>query len=164
MTVKFLRLTDYAYRVSKSGGSISPDFETRRGVVAFQQPVRMRNLLILLMTSIMTPTGAHAGPAELILWIEKEVTGENQVTLTPYVKTPSFVNLRYSFKVDKHGKSGRSTTRQSGRLSIQSGQSKALSTLALHLKPEDRYRVELKLYDENRLVAELVSEAPDSLP
>lgn len=124
----------------------------------------MKNFLILLMTPIFTTTGVHAESADLMLWIEKEVTGENQVTLTPYVKSPSTATLRYSFEVDKHGKSGRSATRQSGRLSFQSDQPKALSTLALHLKPEDRYRVELKLYDENRLVAELVSEAPNTPP
>jgi len=124
----------------------------------------MKNFLFLLMTPIIAAAATHAESADIMLWIEKEVTGENRVTLTPYVKTPSAANLRYSFEVDKHGKSGRSTTRQSGRLSFQSDQPKALSTLALHLKPEDHCRVELKLYDEDRLVAELVSEEPDNLP
>jgi hypothetical protein len=125
----------------------------------------MRNLLILLMTPIIATAGTHAGSADLMLWIEKEVTKENQVILTPYVKSPSAATLRYSFEVDKHGKSGRSTTRQSGLMSFQSDQPKALSTLTIHLKPEDHCRVELKLYDEDRrLIAELVSEAPDYLP
>lgn len=116
------------------------------------------------MTPIIAAAVTHAGSAELMLWIEKEVTEENQVTLTPYVKSPSATTLRYTFEVDKHGKSGRSTTRQSGLMSFQSDQPRALATLALHLKPEDHCRIELKLYDEDRLVAELVSEAPDYLP
>ncbi len=124
----------------------------------------MKNILTLLMTPIMAAVITHAESADIELWIEKDVTGENQVTLTPYVKTPHASNLRYIFEVDKQGESGRSRTRQGGRLSFQSNQPKALSTLSLNLKTDDRCRINFKLYDGDKLVAELVSEVPDNLP
>ncbi len=124
----------------------------------------MKTILTLLMTPLMAAVIAHAESADIALWIEKEVTGENQVTLTPYVKTLHSSNLRYIFEVDKQGKSGRSQTRQGGKLSSQPNQPQALSTLSLNLTADDRYRINFMLYDEDKLVAELAYEVPDNLP
>lgn len=125
----------------------------------------MKNILTLLMTPIIATVITHAESAEIELWIEKNAVAENQVTFIPYVKTLHFSNLRYLLEVDKQGESGRSRTRQGGKLFLQSDQRKAISTVSLNLKAEDHYRINLKLYDEqDKLVAEVVSEAPDNLP
>ncbi|SEM96201.1 curli-like amyloid fiber formation chaperone CsgH [Nitrosomonas marina] len=124
----------------------------------------MKNFLTLLMIPILTGVIPHAESAEIKLWIEKDVALDNQVTITPYAKALRTCNLRYTLEVDKQGKSGRSSTRQSGKLLLQPNQPKAISTSSFNLKANDHYQIRFKLFDKNKLVAELVSETPDNLP
>ncbi|SET04525.1 Thin aggregative fimbriae synthesis protein [Nitrosomonas marina] len=124
----------------------------------------MKNILTLLLFPVLTGVIPHAESAEIILWIEKDVAADNQVTFTPYAKALRAFNLRYTLDVDKQGKSGRSSTRQSGKLLLQPNQPKAISTSSFNLKADDHYRINFKLFDKNKLVAELVSETPDNLP
>lgn len=103
---------------------------------------------------MMATMTAQAKSADVALWTETTLTNEDQITLTPYIKTSNAAHLRYVFKVDKQEQSGRAKTQQSGELSSQPDQPQALSTLSLNLKTGDQFSIELRVYEENKLVAE----------
>ena len=120
----------------------------------------MKNITALLMTLILATMIAQAKSADVALWAETALTKEDQITLTPYIKTSNAAHLRYVFKVYKQGQSGRSKTQQSGKVSPQPNQPQALSALSLNLKTGDQISIELRIYEENKLVAELEFELP----
>ena len=68
--------------------------------------------------------------------------------------TAQDVVLRYELKAKKTGNAGRAETSQTGSVEITSGKKKCLSRLGLSVSANDRYQIELKLYKDEKLVAE----------
>ncbi|WP_425553150.1 curli-like amyloid fiber formation chaperone CsgH [Hymenobacter algoricola] len=65
------------------------------------------------------------------------------------------LNLSYELKMDKTGSAGTSRNSQSGRFTIASHQTLALSQTTIRVDPTDYYRVRLRLLDEQgRIVAQ----------
>jgi len=62
--------------------------------------------------------------------------------------------LRYELKAKKAGPSGTADTFQAGSFNIASRQEKCLSELGLSASSDDHYRIELKVYKDEKLVAE----------
>ena len=62
--------------------------------------------------------------------------------------------LRYELKAKKAGSAGTTDTFQAGSFNIASRQEKCLSELGLSASSDDHYRIELKVYKDEKLVAE----------
>jgi len=68
--------------------------------------------------------------------------------------TSKDVILRYEIKAKKTGSAGTTDTFQAGSFNIASRQEKCLSELGLSASSDDHYRIELKVYKDEKLVAE----------
>lgn len=86
-------------------------------------------------------------------WIET-VASADQVIFIPYARSSRTADFCYVIESIKEGPSGRAKTRQSGQVTLQSGQPKALATLTLNLNPDDQCTINIILFDGDKLVAE----------
>jgi len=77
-----------------------------------------------------------------------------ELVLTPVVVAAHDTTLRYEMAARKEGRSGVSTTRQAGDLRLRGGVPKRAATLRLNVGPDDRYAVNVKLFDGTRVVAD----------
>ncbi len=78
----------------------------------------------------------------------------SELTVVPQIAAPPGARLRYEMTSTKQGAAGKSSTRQSGRVTVGSDGSARLSTLSLGVSPQDRYVVSVKVYEGAKLVAE----------
>jgi len=62
--------------------------------------------------------------------------------------------LRYNLTVQKRGKSGRTSSAQSGSVYLPSQSEKCLSQLGLGVSLKDEYEIKLEVYKDGKLVAE----------
>ena len=99
-----------------------------------------------------------ADPAYVLRLEAAEEAG--RLTVAPRVQGPAGASLRYEMSSDKSGGAGKSSTSQSGRVSLDQGGAGALSTLRLGVSPGDRYVITVKIFDGARLVAEDVLRYP----
>jgi len=94
------------------------------------------------------------GPA-YIAWIETQSCNSGlKVLAFCQNNTSQDVVLRYELKAKKTGSAGTADTFQAGSVEIPSGQKKSLSQLGLNFSAGDRYRIQLKVYKDGKLVAE----------
>ena len=62
--------------------------------------------------------------------------------------------LRYNLTVQKRGKSGRTSSAQSGSVYLRSQEEKCVSKLNLRVSPKDEYEIKLEVYKDGKLVTE----------
>lgn len=122
----------------------SPD----RKVRAFS--MRRTTLLSLLVFSM----SAHATEATVPVIRFAVSNSGQQFDISPQIQSPFKRELRYEISSHLNGKSGRSSTRQSGMLTTTAGEWLPVSTLRLTCHPEDRCEITLRLWDQEQLVTE----------
>lgn len=88
-------------------------------------------------------------------WIEIEPENSH-LKIKAYClnNTSENANLRYKLTAWKLGKSGRTSTAQSGYVCLQGQEEKCLSQLGLGVSPKDEYEIKLEVYKDGKLVTE----------
>ena len=72
----------------------------------------------------------------------------------PTVQGPAGAALRYEIETMKEGASGRSNSSQSGSVRLGADGAAKLASTSVSVTPKDRYRIQVKLLDGGRVVAE----------
>ena len=73
--------------------------------------------------------------------------------VNPQIVGPAGRALSYELVASKTGRSGRTSSRQSGKVAVGASGAASLSTLSLSVEPEDRYDVTVKVFEGGKLVA-----------
>jgi hypothetical protein len=76
------------------------------------------------------------------------------VTIKPLCYAPENAMIQYKLWVKKDGRSGKSTSYQSGSVRLLGGEEKCLAQCRLAISPEDQYQIKLEVYKEGNLIAE----------
>jgi hypothetical protein len=93
------------------------------------------------------------------LWTEVSAEG-NLWTVVPHVEAPPGSALRYEIVVRKTGHSGRSDTRQSGQFAVGNDGARSLASLRIGVGAEDQCDVDVKVFAEAELAADLTVHLP----
>ncbi len=96
---------------------------------------------------------AMADDAGVRLTLDTSTSGR-MLTVVPHVMAPGAARLRYEIVSTKHGKSGRSSTSQTGNVAVGPDGAGTFARLSLGVGPDDRYTIDVRVYDGARLVAE----------
>jgi thin aggregative fimbriae synthesis protein len=108
---------------------------------------------ILFWALLATSVTLMADETGYRLWLDTSTSGR-MLTVVPHVAAPAAARLRYEIVSTKHGKSGQSSTTQSGNIAVGKDGSGTFAKLSLGVAPEDRYTIAVKVYDGPKLVAE----------
>ena len=113
---------------------------------------------IILMSMILVvflAFSALAQSQEYKAWLKIE-TDNSHLKIKAYCRnnTSENANLKYKLTAWKLGKSGRTSTSQSGSFYLQIQEEKCLSQLGLGVSPKDEYEIKLEVYKDGKLVAE----------
>ncbi len=113
----------------------------------------------LLATTLLCAAHLYAeeivtSEVELKLWADVSSTG-NIWTIVPHLRHPAGQQLRYEILASKKGRSGQSLTRQSGQVPSTDQGDFALATLSLGIPPDENCEVDVRVFDQNRQVADL---------
>jgi len=84
---------------------------------------------------------------------ELEVEG-GKLTVVPQLSAPAGARLRYEMVSEKQGGAGKSSTSQSGSVSVGADGAATLSRLSLGVGAQDKYVIRVKVFDGAKLVAE----------
>jgi curli production protein len=87
------------------------------------------------------------------LWLDTSSSGR-MLTIIPHIAAPAGAALRYEIVSTKQGKSGRSSTKQSGGVAVDGAGSGTFAKLSLGVDPEDRYTIAVRVFDGANVVAE----------
>ena len=79
---------------------------------------------------------------------------EGNLQVAPRVSGPAGKALRYEMQVTREGDAGRSRSQQAGSVRLDESGMGRLASNSMSIGPHDEYRVEVKLYEGGRLVAE----------
>jgi hypothetical protein len=93
------------------------------------------------------------------LWLDTSTSGK-MLTVVPHIAAPSAATLRYEIVSTKRGKSGRSSTSQSGRIAVDKEGTGTFAKLSLGVGPDDRYTIAVRVFDGTTMVAEQTLEYP----
>ena len=86
---------------------------------------------------------------------------DGTLNVAPTVQGPAGAALRYEIKTMRQGASGNSSSSQSGSVRLDAEGAGRLATSSISVGPQDRYRVQVKLLDGGRVVAEKEVRYPD---
>jgi len=89
-----------------------------------------------------------------------EVRG-GTLKVAPIVTAPAGAKLRYDVTTTRTGRSGNSNSRQSGNVTVGNDGKASLSQVAVSVSEQDRYEVQVEVYDGQRLVAAETLRHPD---
>jgi hypothetical protein len=109
----------------------------------------MRPLLLCLAISV---SPAFADTPRYDLSLGAEVQG-GTLKVAPVITAPAGAKLRYEATTTRVGRSGNSSSQQSGDVTVGPDGKAALSQVAISVTPQDRYEVRVDVYDGKRLVA-----------
>ena len=98
---------------------------------------------------------AIADESDYRLWAESALRDRLWVVV-PHLAAPPGRTVSYQIVSSKHGRSGKSETRQSGVVTIGPEGSAVLAGLRLGVAPEEQAEVVVKVFDGLREVADLV--------
>ena len=107
----------------------------------------MPALLLVVFSAAFGADGAYD------LHIGATVRNGN-LQVTPRVAGPAGKALRYEMVVTRHGGAGSSNSSQAGSVRLDESGAARLASSSVSVSPQDEYRVEVKLYEGGRLVAE----------
>ena len=85
--------------------------------------------------------------------ISVEVEGR-QATIKPVCYAPEDAAVKYKLWVKKSGKSGETTSYQSGTIRLLGGEEKCLSQSRLAISPGDEYQIKVEVYKDGKLIVE----------
>jgi len=85
--------------------------------------------------------------------ISVELDG-GQATIKPLCYAPEDAVVNYKLWVKKSGKSGKSTSYQSGTIRLVGGEERCLSQLRLVISPGDEYQIKVEVYKDGKLIVE----------
>lgn len=120
--------------------------------------VYKQTLIMLVLavggTCILSCTPSQHEGSDYYAWIAIE-SDNSGIKAKAYCRNSTSVDavVSYEFKATKTGKAGRAQTFQAGSAEIGARQKKSLSRLGLSVSANDRYRIELKVYKDGKLVA-----------
>ncbi len=111
-------------------------------------------LFTILLTIHMSAVEAvPPGAGNFIL--TAEVSEQNHLwTISPELRAPDELLLQYEIVTEKTGPSGRSQTRQSGRVNASPDHPAKLARVTLGLRPEDNCTVDIRVFTDSALIAE----------
>lgn len=121
---------------------------------------RRRSAFAAILFALAT-TSAADEPGRLAS-ISIEHSGR-QILVVPSVEVLEPARLRYVLVSTTAAGHGRSATRQSGTVNVECCGQRTLARLSLILNPGDNYHFDLRLYDNDHLVAAKELEYPGSL-
>ena len=109
---------------------------------------------LFLLALIPPPAGMGLARAQSApeVWLET-ASAEGKVEITALVRGGPAAALRYELRSEKTGVAGRSTTRQSGKLTLSCCEPVTLSHLSLGLNAGDRFDITLELFEGDKLLA-----------
>lgn len=84
-------------------------------------------------------------------WLETDNARGNLIT--PYVRSAEPRTLQYRVQANKEGAGGRSQISQSGTVTIEVNQPKALGSIGLSVSASDTCRIQLTLADAGVVIA-----------
>jgi hypothetical protein len=77
-----------------------------------------------------------------------------KLTVVPQLSAPAGARLRYEVVSKKQSGANKSSTSQSGNVSVGADGAATLSSLSFGVRPQDEYVVQVKVFDGATLVAE----------
>ena len=101
------------------------------------------------------PTGYKA-------WIAIKQEG-GLCRIEPTCQAPEDASLVYRLTARKVGRSGVSSSAQSGKVGVKAGTPKVLCHLSLGINPGDRYEFSLEVFKDGTKVAEALAASPQAL-
>jgi hypothetical protein len=112
--------------------------------------------LLFSAFSLIPLAWAGSGSAEEAgykAWIEFRGGGPG-LEIVPFCLGPEDGRIKYRLVALKKGRSGTSSSTQSGSVELEAGQPRALCRVGLNLQAGDEYRLHLRIYKDGRMVAE----------
>lgn len=103
-----------------------------------------------LLTALVVCAAAFA--ADYRLDLGASVRG-GSLTVEPQITGPAGKALRYEVAVMRESRGGRSNSQQSGSVRLDERGAAALASNKISLDPGDNYRIEVRVFDGDRLVA-----------
>jgi len=118
----------------------------------------MRRLILLMLLSISIPVWSIAQTSELDAWfdLQRAVSGAAEISGMAKNKTNKAVAFSYSMKLTKTGPSGKAISTQSGSFTLQAKEEKSLSMTSINLGNTASFEINLKVFDDEKVVAEKV--------
>ncbi|AYH44647.1 curli-like amyloid fiber formation chaperone CsgH [Azoarcus sp. DN11] len=113
--------------------------------------------LIMLLAGVGDAMAASSG---VRVWAEVTRDG-NRWTVAPHVAADAGRVLRYEMSTSKEGPSGRSSTRQGGRVVTQGDAARPLATVQIELGGHDHCKVAVRVLDGDVPVGDLSLQLPD---
>jgi len=110
----------------------------------------MRALIFYVILAVASPLASSDGSWRLDPGAELR---NGNLTVEPKVSGRPGASVRYEIDVRKSG-SGSSNSSQSGRARLGDDGEATLASTSVSVQPGDRYDVEVRVYDGNRLVAQ----------
>ena len=107
----------------------------------------------LSLCPLVWPRAGAAQEEGYRAWIEIRGGGPG-MEIVPFCEAPLEGQVRYQLVTRKKGRSGTSSSTQSGRVSLKAGEKKGLCRVGLNIQPGDEYRLHLKIFKDGRVVAE----------
>jgi hypothetical protein len=107
---------------------------------------------LLFLGLILSPGAALANAPGYDLSLGAEVRG-GTLKVAPVISAPAGAQLRYDMTTTRTGRSGNSNSRQSGNVTVGDDGKATLSQVAVNVSPQDRYVVQVEVYDGARVVA-----------
>ena len=86
---------------------------------------------------------------------------DGNLNVAPTVQGPAGAALQYEIRTTRQGASGSSSSSQSGSVRLGEDGAGKLATTSISVAPQDRYRIEVKLLQGGRVVAEEEVRYPD---
>jgi hypothetical protein len=83
------------------------------------------------------------------------------LSVEPRVHGPAGAALNYEIRTVKEGAGGRSSSSQSGSVRLGDDGAARLASTSVSVSPQDRYRIQVKLLERGRVVAEEEVRYPD---
>ena len=114
----------------------------------------LTGLLPILLIVYMSAVKAMPPDTNNFILTAEAVEQNHLWTISPELKAPIEQLLRYEIVTEKSGPSGRSQTRQSGRVNASPDHQVKLSSVTLGLRPGDTCTVDIRVFNDATLVAE----------
>ena len=86
---------------------------------------------------------------------------DGTLQVAPTVQGPAGAALRYEVKTVREGAAGRSNSSQSGNVRLGQDGSAKLATISISVRPQDRYRISVRVLERDKVVAEEEVRYPD---
>ena len=118
----------------------------------------LMTMMVVACNAFAQPDSTSLGKASLEIKTENGMTNVTGVFING---NKAKKNLSYSMLFDKKGKSGTSTSKQSGYFDAKPNEKVSLSTSGINIKPGDHYIIRLKILDGKKLLLETEKNYPD---